>query len=184
LAERDPLNLWVHWNLGWTYLVVGRADDALRRYAIAISLNPDAEAGRWKSGLVKLVAGDPASALADFELDNHASYRLHGTILALHDLGREEESAAALRELLEMRDNEESWPHGFARLYAWLGNADEAFRIMRLATEVYPRSVGDAAFNPLYQKLHDDPRWHEVLLEIGAAPEQLAAIEFDVALPE
>ncbi|MCH8958075.1 MAG: tetratricopeptide repeat protein [Proteobacteria bacterium] len=184
LAERDPLNLWIHWNLGWTYLVAGRIEDALHSHAIAISLNPDAESGRWKSGLIKLVAGDPAGALADFELEIHAPYRLHGTILALHDLGREEESAAALRELLDVQDNEKIWPYGLARLYAWLGNADEAFRFMRLATEVYPGSVGDAATNPLYQKLHDDPRWHEVLLEIGAAPEQLAAIEFNVALPE
>lgn len=184
LAERDPLNLWIHWNLGWTYLVAGRTDDALRSHAIAISLNGDAESGRWKSGLVKLVAGDPTGALADFELEVHAPYRLHGTILALHDLGREQETAAALRELLEMQENERIWPHGLARLYAWLGNADEAFRFMRRATEVNPGSVGDAATNPLYQKLHDDPRWHEVLLEIGAAPEQLATIEFDVALPE
>lgn len=184
LAERDPLNLWIHWNLGWIYLEVGRTDDALRRYAIAISLNPDAESGRWKSGLVKLVAGDPTGAIADFELARHAPYRLHGTILALHDLGREEESAAALRELLEIQDNKLIWPYGLARLYAWLGNADEAFRFMRLATEIFPGSVGDAAINPLYRRLHGDPRWHEVLLEIGAAPEQLATIEFDVALPE
>lgn len=184
LAERDPLNLWIHRNLGWTYLVAGRIEDALHSHAIAISLNPDAESGRWKSGLVKLVAGDPTGALADFKLEIHPPYRLHGTILALHDLGREEESAAALRELLEIQDNKLIWPHGLARLYAWLGNADEAFRFMRLATDVNPGSVGDAATNPLYQKLHDDPRWHEVLLEIGAAPEQIATIEFDVALPE
>lgn len=184
LAERDPLNLWIHRNLGWTYLVAGRIEDALHSHAIAISLNPDAESGRWKSGLVKLVAGDPTGALADFKLEIHPPYRLHGTILALHDLGREEESAAALRELLEIQDNKLIWPHGLARLYAWLGNADEAFRFMRLATEINPGSVGDAAINPLYQKLHGDLRWHEVLLEIGAAPEQLATIEFDVALPE
>ncbi len=184
LTERDPLNLWVHWNLGWTYLEAGRNDDALRSHAIAISLNGDAESGRWKSGLVKLVAGDPTGAIADFKLERHIPYRLHGMVLALHDLGRAEESAAALRELLEMQENERIWPHGLARLYAWIGNADEAFRFMRLATEIFPGSVGDAAINPLYQSLHGDPRWHEVLLEIGAAPEQLATIEFDVALPE
>ncbi len=93
-------------------------------------------------------------------------------------------SSESDRKLAESRKVDWGWPHGMARLYAWLGNADEAFRYMRLATEVYPGSVGDAAFNPLYQKLRDDPRWHEVLLEIGAAPEQLAAIEFNVALPE
>ena len=39
LAVRNPLGLWVHWNLGWTYLEAGQVDDALRSYATAISLN-------------------------------------------------------------------------------------------------------------------------------------------------
>jgi len=32
--------------------------------------------------------------------------------------------------------------------------------------------------------LHDDPRWLPFLREIGKAPEQLAKIEFKVALPQ
>ncbi len=184
LAERDPLNLWVHWNLGWTYLEAGRIEDALRRYAIAISLNADAESGRWKSGLVKLVVGDPTGALADFELESsHLPYRLHGMALALHDLGRAEESAARLQDLHDI-DGDEVWPHGYARAYAWLGNADEAFRYLRLTAEIAPPALQGAAINPLYRKLHGDPRWLPILREIGGTPEQLAAIEFEVTLPE
>jgi hypothetical protein len=32
--------------------------------------------------------------------------------------------------------------------------------------------------------IHDDPRWLPFLRSIGKAPEQLAAIEFEVTLPE
>jgi len=183
LAERDPLKLWVHWNLGWTYLEAGRVEDALRRYAIAISLNPDAESGRWKSGLVKLVVGDPAGALADFKLELHVPYRLHGMVLALHDLGRAEESAAVLRDLHGIHADE-FWPHGYARAYAWLGKNDEAFRYLQLTTEMFPSALQDAAINPLYQKLHGDPRWLPFLRKIGNAPEQLAAIEIAITMPE
>jgi tetratricopeptide (TPR) repeat protein len=184
LAERDPLNLWVHWNLGWTYLEAGRIEDALRRHAIAISLNPDAESSRWKSGLIRLVAGDPSGAIADFELEPHVPYRLHGMVLALHDLGREEESAAAFRELREMQDNVELWPHGLARASAWIGNADEAFRYLRLTAEIAPQALQSAAYHPLYRRLHGDPRWLPFLWGIGGTPEQLAAIEFEITLPE
>ncbi len=183
LAERDPLELWVHWNLGWTYLEAGRFEDALRRYAIAISVNPEAESGRWKSGLVKLVVGDPAGALADFELEAHEPYRLHGTILALHDLGQAEESAAVLRNFNGMYEDE-FWPHGRARLYAWLGKNDEAFRYLQLAAEISPQSLQSAAINPLYQKLHGDPRWLPFLRKIGRTPDQLAAIEIAITMPE
>ncbi len=183
LAERDPLELWVHWNLGWTYLQAGRVEDALRRYAIAISLSPDAKGGRWKSGLVKLVAGDSASALEEFKLEADEIYRLQGTALALHDLGHAEASADVLQELHAI-EADDVWPYGYARAYAWFGNNDEAFRYLRISAEKNPQSIQGTAFNPMFKKLHNDPRWLPFLREFGRAPEQLAAIEIALTVPE
>ena len=42
---------------------------------------------------------------------------------------------------------------------------------------------GAAAREPLFANLHDDPRWLPFLRKIGKAPEQLAAINFDVTVP-
>ena len=36
----------------------------------------------------------------------------------------------------------------------------------------------------LFDKIHADPRWLTFLRKLGKAPEQLAKIEFKVALPE
>ena len=33
-------------------------------------------------------------------------------------------------------------------------------------------------------RIHDDPRWSPFLESIGRSPEQLAAIKFEVTLPE
>ena len=41
----------------------------------------------------------------------------------------------------------------------------------------------DTAIDPLFANLHDDPRWLPFLRKIGEAPEQLAAIKFDVTVP-
>ena len=38
--------------------------------------------------------------------------------------------------------------------------------------------------NPLFANIHADPRCLKHLEKIGKSPEQLAAIEFDVRLPE
>jgi len=38
--------------------------------------------------------------------------------------------------------------------------------------------------DPFFAHLHDDPRWLPFLRKIGRAPEQLAAIKFDVKLPQ
>ena len=40
-----------------------------------------------------------------------------------------------------------------------------------------------SAVNPMFAKLHSDHRWLPFLREVGMAPEQLAAIKFDVRVP-
>ena len=44
--------------------------------------------------------------------------------------------------------------------------------------------ISDVGNEPLFAPLHDDPRWLPLLRRVGKAPEQLAVIEFDVALPK
>ena len=48
----------------------------------------------------------------------------------------------------------------------------------------YQRSgLSEIALNPMFVNLHADPRWLPFLRRIGKAPEQLAAIKFDVKVP-
>ena len=44
--------------------------------------------------------------------------------------------------------------------------------------------LGQINSEPMFRNLHSDPRWLPFLERIGMAPEQLAAIEFKVTLPE
>ena len=181
IAARDPLNLWTQLNLADLYLGDGRIEDALRQFEIAVDISEDSGGGRWKYGLAKLVAGDPEGALAEFEREEGSVYQLHGFVMAYHDLGREEESQAALRELT--KSEEKVWPFGLARAHAWIGNADEAFHYLEvMATRL--NHLRGAANNPLLAKIHDDPRWQVLLSAYGPTPEQLAAVQFSVEPPE
>ena len=181
VAARDPLFFWAHLNLAQYYFDAGRTDDALGRFEIAARLNPAAGAVRWKTGLAKLALGDPEGAVAEFGREPEPIYRMHGLALAYHDLGRPQESAAMIAQLLPTET--EAWPWGLARAYAWMGNADEAFRFLERTAEQSVAQLGGATTNPLLQKLHDDPRWLPFLRSVGQAPEQLAAFEFDVEPP-
>ena len=196
IAERDPLTLWGHFNLAWSYLEAERYEDALRQYAEAANLAGDSETVRWRFGMARLVAGDPEGAIKELEQEPSEHYRLHGLSMAFHDLGREDESLAAIKRLKKLEyeyvttqlgesDNLEiaMWPHGFARIYAWIGDSDEAFRYMRISLKEVPNSFGALAIHPLFKKLHDDRRWLPLLHEFGQAPEQLAKIEFNPRLP-
>jgi len=44
--------------------------------------------------------------------------------------------------------------------------------------------AADILAEPLFNNIHDDPRWLLFLERIGKAPEQLAAIDLEVKLPE
>jgi hypothetical protein len=44
--------------------------------------------------------------------------------------------------------------------------------------------LAEIAVDRLFANLHQDPRWLPFLRRLGKAPEQLAAIEFDVKLPQ
>ena len=70
--------------------------------------------------------------------------------------------------------------------YVWPGAARPTARSSgstRRSTQQDP-GLSEIATEPLFANLHDDPRWLPFLRKIGKAPEQLAAIKFDVKLPQ
>ena len=137
---------------------------------------------QWKYGLALLVAGQPEAALAAFEnQDPYVPYGLHGLAIAYHDLGRLDESSAQFAELVELEAA--VWPFGLARAYAWIGDADEAFRYLEQTARERPGMLGGVGRHPLFVKLHEDPRWMPFLESVGQAPEQLERIPLNIELP-
>jgi len=67
---------------------------------------------------------------------------------------------------------------------AFRGEADRAFEWLDKAVEQSDPSLGCIIAHRMFDKLHDDPRWLAFISENGMAPEQLAAIKFDVKVPK
>jgi hypothetical protein len=76
-----------------------------------------------------------------------------------------------------------AWPSSVAAIYAWMGEADEAFRWLEQAVEIGQPALIEMGSRPLLAGLHDDPRWLPFLESIGQSPAQLDAIAFKVTLP-
>ena len=182
VVDRDPLFFWAHLNLADYYTHAGRLDDAVRHYDTALGLNSTAGNGAWKYGLALLIKGDAEFARQQFELEVGREYKMHGLALAEHDLGQFESAADKMRQLEE--SSSDNWPFGLARAYAWMGNADATFDYLDASVEKNFYLLGGLGRHPLFEKMHDDPRWLPFLRSIGQAPEQLAEFEFDIELPE
>jgi tetratricopeptide (TPR) repeat protein len=182
LVSHDPVSSAGHSNLGLSYLYAGRLDEALASLRTALSLDPNLPWVSSSIGEVLLLKGDYPAALAAIEKESSEIWRMAFLPFAYHALGRKAESDAALAELI--RKYEKDAAYNIAEVLAYRGEVDRAFEWLDKAIAYHDTGMIDVAFDPLMANLHKDPRWLPFLRKIGRAPEQLAAIKFDVKLPK
>lgn len=180
-VDRDPVAPVGHANLGASYLMVGRWKESVASSRTTLRLSPDYVGAHYYVGLGLLFDGDAAGALAEIEQESSPIYRQMGLPVAYHALGRVTDSDTALTALIEEFGDEAA--AYIASVYACRGEPDPAFAWLDKAVEVGDPGLLEVAWHPLYRKLHADPRWLPFLRKVGYAPEQLAAIEFEVTLP-
>jgi len=64
------------------------------------------------------------------------------------------------------------------------GDVDGAFVWLDKAAQYRDSGLIQIVIQPEFESIHDDPRWLPFLESIGMSPTQLAAIEFEVNLPD
>jgi tetratricopeptide (TPR) repeat protein len=126
--------------------------------------------------------GDKEAALAEALKEKSEVWRLLGLVIAYHALERNAESDAALEELIQKY--EEGGAFNIAYVLAYRGEADRAFEWLDKAVEHQDPGLSEIMLEPLFANIRNDPRWLPFLRKIGYAPEQLAAIKFDVKVPQ
>jgi adenylate cyclase len=181
-VDRDPMCIICRYQLSILYREVGRLEEAEAAVRALQLLAPDWNM-KFSQARTRLFKGEAQAALDLIAgQEGHPPQMLSFRAMALHDLGRQAEFEAAFAELREQWARE--YPLEIAQVYAWTGEADEAFEWLEKAT---PPNRIDAIYylrEPTFAKLHTDPRWHALLERLGLAPEQLAAIEFKIKLPK
>ena len=182
LVARDPVDATSHFILGLSYSWAGRPDTAIASLRNALTLSPGRIGAHYFIGITLLVGGKPESALSAFGQETmDEEYRVKGTALALHDLGRQAEFEMAFLELRERWGAQ--WPSEIAHVYAWTGDADAAFEWLDKSVTQNEDGLSQQFLIPLYAPLHDDPRWLVFRKRSGTSEAQLAAIEFEVPIP-
>jgi TolB-like protein/Tfp pilus assembly protein PilF len=182
LVARDPVSTDGYDALGLAYRYSGQVDKAIAAYGMVLSLAP--EAGWDHTGLAQVLLdkGDARSALEEAQKEPVEIFRLVGTSMAYHALGQKAESDAALAELT--RQYASTRPYYVASVLAFRDERDRAFAMLNRAAGQRDSDFGALAINTPFMNLHDDPRWLPFLRKHGVAPEQLAAIKFDVKVPK
>jgi DNA-binding winged helix-turn-helix (wHTH) protein/tetratricopeptide (TPR) repeat protein len=165
-AQADPLAAVMRHNLAMMLFAAGRYDEAraelLALREIGPALQPASDVVLAQS---MILSGDYAGALEFSARIEDEPTRLQARALALHGLGRPDESDAALRQLAESA-------HGgravlLAEAHAFRGETTAAFaRLEEVAASDTSYCLGGRCWSnswlvrlPLLQTLRDDERW-------------------------
>jgi len=181
-VSRDPLNSDGHYDLGLAYRYDGRLDEAIAEFRTVLSLAPGNIGAHEIIGEVLLQQGNAKAALSEIEQESDEQWRLNGLALAYQALGQRAESDAALADLI--KKYERTFAGNIAYVLAFRGEADRAFEWLDKAIRYHDPGLTSIATYPMWANIHSDPRWLPLLHELGQAPEQLAAIKFDVKVPK
>ena len=184
----DPDNRRCQFHLAQSYLWGDKPDQALEMH---YRMKAHGDRAPYYSILALLMLGQTERALAELEsLGDNVDDRpqpLAAQAMVMHELGRIEESEAALQTLIGQID--ENWrdqAYLIAQAYAWTGQNDSAFEWLEKAYALDERYGINGywfhriMFLPAWRNLHADPRWDEFLARMNMSPSRLNAIPFSV----
>ena len=183
VVRRDPVNVNALFNLGYYQRMAGRLDAAIASFRTAAEPEPEqwrralparrgaAAEGRCAGRAGGDRAGDERDLAHDRPADGLPRARAQGRLRC--------GARCADREVTRR-----TRPSNIAYVYAFRGEADQAFAWLDKAVEYGDPGLGEIVTENLFDKIHGDPRWLPFLRKIGKAPEQLAEIEFKVKLPQ
>ena len=181
LVRLDPLNGAAWDKLGFAYVVFDRHADAVVALRKSLEVEPNAVFTHEHLGEALMFSGDLDGALTEMQREPHDTMRRLGLAFVYAALGRREESQRLLEGVgKEHPDFASPIAAGFARL----GKPDDAFEWLDRALEERDGGVLEVRAGPLFRPLRADPRWEPFLHRVGLSDEQVAALDFNIDVPQ
>jgi tetratricopeptide (TPR) repeat protein len=143
-------------------------------------LVPDAKGPHSGVADALLLKGQFEAALAEYRNEPSEPLRLAGLACAHYALGQEQESEAALNELIENHQANEAG--SIAIVFVYRGQFDRAFEWLYKEFATFG-PLEYASTDSWLKDLRGDSRWLPFLRKMGKAPKQMAAIKFELKVP-
>jgi predicted Zn-dependent protease len=156
-VAHDPLRTNSYLTLGHLLYVAGRHDEAQTTLQKGLDLNPQAPLLHLNLGKILLAEGRPQQALAEMEQEPSGWGKPTGLALAYHALSREQDSNAALAELIAKHHTDAAYQ--IAQVYAYRGESDKSFEWLERAYEQRDPGVTEMSTDPLLRNLRRHQRY-------------------------
>ena len=157
----DPLNAEIWEYLAENRFYAGQLGEAVEDIRKALKLNADTWGSPVILSEIYLFQGRPQDALRESERISFAAFHIRTSAMAYRALGRQKESDAALRDLIEKLHSSAAF--SIATVYAFRNQRDEAFQWLDRAYVQHDGGLIFIKIDPLLRNLHGDPRYTALL---------------------
>ena len=154
----DPMFASSHSYLAFLLYSAGEYKKAEAATQRALELNPQKTHDHFNLGLIRLAEGRAQEGLSEMEREPAVNWSLTGKALAYHDLGRSQNSDAALTQLI--KGHQEYMAFQIAEIYAYRGERDKAFEWLNRAYQQRDsgrRSLKIDPFSKVCARIRDMP---------------------------
>ena len=184
--EEDPRYAFPYYSRGWCYELIGRDDLALEDYSLGIDIDPDYPYIFLERGLVLKKMGRFDEARIDFEtVVAKDTVATDGSCAhyALHELGRDEEALAWMRQIIDEEPSDAGNWYDYACLYSRMNRVVEALNALEKAFEKGYRNFCHLEYDYDMDLLRNHPRYKELVARYKAIHEEFLR-KFDIPVAE
>jgi tetratricopeptide (TPR) repeat protein len=166
--ELEPLLTLSKTRTGSMFYFAHRYKDAEQQIKESLALDDNFAIAHRSLGRVYLHTGRYDLALAEFAKAPQISPGSYADVAnPLAFSGRRAEAQAELARVLELSGKRYVSPVDIAAIHAGLGDADSAVQWLDKALEQRASTLGFVAQNPIFDSLHGDPRFVDIVERIG-----------------
>ena len=174
-VELDPLSLEIRFDHWLLLYLTGQYDGALEQCRKIQELDPILDLGHMYCGDVEVQKGNFVEAIRELQeavtLSEGRNARVVAHLAYAYALaGRRNDAQNLLAKLLEMSKQRYVQPVLVARVYAGLGQKQDAFEWLEKAYQVHGRDLLELKYDPRFGSLRSDPRFNDLLRRIGIPP--------------
>ncbi|MEP7339360.1 MAG: tetratricopeptide repeat protein [Acidobacteriota bacterium] len=168
----DPLDVGINFHLGWNYYNVRHYDQAEAQLKKTLGMNPNHSEARAILGLVYVQQGRYQEALAAIQksIEQGGGRDIRGQLGPVYAIaGQRDEAQKLLAQLQEEAKHKHVSPYDIAKIYAGLGEKDQAFIWLEKAIAERDGNLTDPGLNVdvVFDTLRSDPRFQDLLRRVG-----------------
>jgi serine/threonine protein kinase/Tfp pilus assembly protein PilF len=169
--QLDPLSLVINMTVADCYSDARRYDEAIEQYRKTIEMDPDFPNVHGALGRVYREKRMYSEALAEFQKEyevskDNADYL--NTVIHVKALqGKNEEAKKMFQQLIELSKKQYVSPVAIAGIYNRFGEKDKAFEWLEKAYQERSTRLPYLMIVPIFQNLHGDPRFQDLIRRIG-----------------